>query len=869
MSQRVVLLLMTSLMSNWGSKGEVEIISSDDERTEFDKEKADSMKAYDKEMYEEEEEHIDNDEEKHNDDEVADEEETGDERTESKKDEQEMSDVEKIDAEKAEEEKDDEEQTKDDQTGKDDQADDDEAGALICVTHKEKPELPVSTSILSLSSDYGNQFLNISSDVSLQAPLLDVLVLVIPIMTTLTPSTTPPTTEVQATIVNATNPSPTVLLRLSELKRKVEALSKVNHSEVIKEFVQANVLNEVRNQIPNFLPKVVYEFVKPRLERTVRDVLKRNPFNLSQSFTTQADLLSELELKKILMDKIGDLDPNKVLKRKCDDDEDQDPLSDSANEKKKKTGKDAKPSKKSSTSKESSKAMDAEEPILDDARNFHPEWSKDPNVDVGPEQTWFNDLEKATKYPAKFDYLIGPTIDFLNFIKHRLKKDKITKGNLEGLVFKLLKGDRYPYDVSKPLPLQGPPVKVAYNKDVALGISYYGPKRQLFYISQINKTSRHEVYFTMKILSLVRVKVDKQFGYGHLEEILVRRVDQKEYMFKEGDFPRLHLNDIEDMLLLNVQNKLFHLKGNDIVYLVTALRMFTRSLVIKKRVEDVQLGVESYQKELNITKPQKEFAGISFKELYTTTYDPKGVLYINKSKRKRLISNTLSWKSYQGDSSKLNLPDYMSVLTELEVYSKAMYDDLKMFKITVYQACWNKLKIKAHYILKQDKVQRIKATSKTEDIHRMLNSFTEYELKNMLYDKMQQSRSFQEHYKHLDLYNALISLIGLDEAIAKGDIYPAKVLKKRRRDDKDEDPPAKSDKEKKMRKLKDYEPPKDDQAGSSKKVEEPVQEVAMDVEEPVDDEVVNVEEHPQDDASPKQDKSTWFKQPPRPETPNP
>ncbi|GJV42203.1 hypothetical protein Tco_1420643, partial [Tanacetum coccineum] len=34
-----------------------------------------------------------------------------------------------------------------------------------------------------------------------------------------------------------------------------------------------------------------------------------------------------------------------------------------------------------------------------------------------------------------------------------------------------------------------------------------------------------------------------------------------------------------------------------------SLRMFTRSLVIQRCVEDLQLGVESYQKKLNLTKP--------------------------------------------------------------------------------------------------------------------------------------------------------------------------------------------------------------------------------------------------------------------------
>ncbi|GJX80414.1 hypothetical protein Tco_0328563 [Tanacetum coccineum] len=39
----------------------------------------------------------------------------------------------------------------------------------------------------------------------------------------------------------------------------------------------------------------------------------------------------------------------------------------------------------------------------------------------------------------------------------------------------------------------------------------------------------------------------------------------------EGDFPRLHLNDIKDMLLLIVQNKLFNLKSDIIVDLAAAL----------------------------------------------------------------------------------------------------------------------------------------------------------------------------------------------------------------------------------------------------------------------------------------------------------
>ncbi|GJS56348.1 hypothetical protein Tco_0629710 [Tanacetum coccineum] len=137
-------------------------------------------------------------------------------------------------------------------------------------------------------------------------------------------------------------------------------------------------------------------------------------------------------------------------------------------------------------------------------------------------------------------------------------------------------------------------VKVSCNKEAAFGISYWGPKRQLWYRSQVNKTSTHDVYYTMKILSVVNVIVDKQFRYGYLKEIVVRRANQKLYKFMEGDFPRLHLNDIEDMFLLHVQNNLFNLEWDVIVDLVVALRMYTRRIVIHKIVEDLQLGVESY-----------------------------------------------------------------------------------------------------------------------------------------------------------------------------------------------------------------------------------------------------------------------------------
>ncbi|GJY42809.1 hypothetical protein Tco_0431022 [Tanacetum coccineum] len=131
---------------------------------------------------------------------------------------------------------------------------------------------------------------------------------------------------------------------------------------------------------------------------------------------------------------------------------------------------------------------------------------------------------------------------------------------------------------------------------------------------------------TAKIANIVKsVKVAKLHGYGHLEEIVVKRSNQQLYKFKEGDFVDLHLNDIEDMLLLAVQHKLFHLNASDIVDFIVALRMFTRSLFLKRCVKDLQLG-----------------------EPYTPSYDPPGIFYEDLIIQKRVLQADELYKFSDG-----------------------------------------------------------------------------------------------------------------------------------------------------------------------------------------------------------------------------
>nr|GEW82616.1 hypothetical protein [Tanacetum cinerariifolium] len=56
-----------------------------------------------------------------------------------------------------------------------------------------------------------------------------------------------------------------------------------------------------------------------------------------------------------------------------------------------------------------------------------------------------------------------------------------------------------------------------------------------------------------------------------------------------------------------------------------------------RRVEDLQLGVESYQKKLNLTKSDSYRSELKHKEAYTVYSNPQGFIYQNKDKRNRLM----------------------------------------------------------------------------------------------------------------------------------------------------------------------------------------------------------------------------------------
>ncbi|GKA08990.1 hypothetical protein Tco_0688321, partial [Tanacetum coccineum] len=180
-------------------------------------------------------------------------------------------------------------------------------------------------------------------------------------------------------------------------------------------------------------------------------------------------------------------------------------------------------------------------------------------------------------------------------------------------------------------------VPVNYDKHALWGISHWGRKRQQFYGFAANRESARDVYSKRRIIAVTKLQIVEWHGYKHLDWITVRRDDDKLYTFKEGDFKRLRLQDIEDMLILLVQGKLTNLNVEDRLAFGVSLRMFTRSIVIQRRVEDLQLGIESYQKKLNITKPDTYRSDLKRRDAYTSYSNPRGFIYQNKDKKNKLM----------------------------------------------------------------------------------------------------------------------------------------------------------------------------------------------------------------------------------------
>ncbi|GJZ85176.1 hypothetical protein Tco_0650515 [Tanacetum coccineum] len=168
-----------------------------------------------------------------------------------------------------------------------------------------------------------------------------------------------------------------------------------------------------------------------------------------------------------------------------------------------------------------------------------------------------------------------------------------------------------------------------YDISASYGISHWWFKRQQFYIDRHSAdTNRRAIVRThMRILSVVRIEVFSLYGYDYMKKIVLRRADNQEYTIAESDFKDLYPSDFEDLYLLNLQGHLNHLPPKDKKIIYTAVNLWIRNLVIRKQVEDFQLGIESYQTQLNLTKPRWEATGLEFMHDYKILDSPRAVVF--------------------------------------------------------------------------------------------------------------------------------------------------------------------------------------------------------------------------------------------------
>nr|GEZ41191.1 hypothetical protein [Tanacetum cinerariifolium] len=287
--------------------------------------------------------------------------------------------------------------------------------------------------------------------------------------------------------------------------------------------------------------------------------------------------------------------PNRGSKRRR---EGKEPESTSAPKEKatKTTGK----STQGSKSHQKTVSADDDQPIAEASQ--HPEWFQQQKKPPTPDQTLTPEL------------LAGLTYELMkgsckSLVELEFFLEEVYKATTDQLDWNNPKGHRYPHNLLKPRPLIPNFRGIPFDHFINNNLEYLrGGTSSHKYTTSVTKI-KASYYGHIKWIEDLIVE---WHDYKHLDWITVRRDDEKLYKFKEGDFKRLRIQEIKDI-------------------------MFTRSIVIQRRVEDLQLCVKSYQKKLNLTKPDTYRFDLKRKEAYIAYSNPRGFIYQNKDKQNMLM----------------------------------------------------------------------------------------------------------------------------------------------------------------------------------------------------------------------------------------
>ncbi|GKB23562.1 hypothetical protein Tco_0862963 [Tanacetum coccineum] len=222
------------------------------------------------------------------------------------------------------------------------------------------------------------------------------------------------------------------------------------------------------------------------------------------------------------------------------------------------------------------------------------------------QNNWASTLVSTYETPAE-NSLLAKTGDMMTFMKwyfRQVKNTTLTQVDFEGHAYEVIKAF-YPYVIHLQFQMEeyhkmftdqidwtnpeGDQVRVDVNQPLPFSIPPGHGSNPALSISKMNAASYPD--FGLELLVLEQMWIDDNY----LSKLSSERADFQEHTIAEKDFKNLYPSDFEDLNLLLLQGHLDHLPGSDKRMLSTAVKLWTRNLVIRQRVEDFQLDIESYQ----------------------------------------------------------------------------------------------------------------------------------------------------------------------------------------------------------------------------------------------------------------------------------
>nr|GEX71078.1 hypothetical protein [Tanacetum cinerariifolium] len=220
-----------------------------------------------------------------------------------------------------------------------------------------------------------------------------------------------------------------------------------------------------------------------------------------------------------------------------------------------------------------------------------------------------------------------------------------------------------------------------FNKEARLSIQHWKNSRhnRMYKIKHRKvRNDLEEVFSNQRIIEIVKVTTEQQYGLDFIERIIVMRENDKPDRFSEADFKYLNKNHIDDIYYLCLNNKNYHENK-----LLSSMLTFIRICVIWERVHDFQLGIKSYRIKINLTAPTLTYLGIESCNPYFIVDKPTiGLIYLKNKEEKRIMDLVDISKFYDATLGKV-LKEVKLKIFEIEFKMKALLLgklDLKIMK---------------------------------------------------------------------------------------------------------------------------------------------------------------------------------------------